>query len=173
MAEPLLTTVRFDLTGADEQPLTRGGLDWVPTRGPGGDSRLTGGGRVVFPEPFSVALGEVIPQRAITSTDDGRFTGAWCWQVTERSIRGGRTRYVLVPRSDAPLHYAELPDVDPSTLAPSKPAPSWYEAFARDVARRLVELQAAHTTGTPITDPITDADDYVDGFLNGTLGATL
>ena len=57
-------------------------------------------------------------------------TGAgWCWQIIERTPRG-KTRYVLVPDSVATLDYADLIDVDPTTLAASaEPEAAWWAAI--------------------------------------------
>ena len=57
-------------------------------------------------------------------------TGAgWCWQIIERTPRG-KTRYVLVPDSVATLDYADLVDVDPTTLDPSaEPEAAWWAAI--------------------------------------------
>ena len=57
-------------------------------------------------------------------------TGAgWCWQIIERTPRG-KTRYVLVPDSVATLDYADLVDVDPTTLAASaEPEAAWWAAW--------------------------------------------
>ena len=57
-------------------------------------------------------------------------TGAgWCWQIIERTPHG-KTRYVLVPDSVATLDYADLVDVDPTTLAATaEPEAAWWAAL--------------------------------------------
>ena len=57
-------------------------------------------------------------------------TGAgWCWQIVERTPRG-KTRYVLVPDSVATIDYADLIDVDPTTLAATaEPEAAWWAAW--------------------------------------------
>ena len=53
----------------------------------------------------------------------------WCWQIIERTPRG-KTRYVLVPDSAATLDYADLVDVDPTTLDPTaEPEAAWWAAW--------------------------------------------
>ena len=79
-------------------------------------------------------------------------TGAgWCWQIIERTPRG-KTRYVLVPDSVAVLDYADLVDVDPTTLAATAAAvPAWEAAVAlvdADMAAAAASALAASNSAS-------------------------
>ena len=72
--------------------------------------------------PVRLVAGEAVLHLAATGV-------GWCWQIIERTPRG-KTRYVLVPDSVATLDYADLVDVDPTTLDPAaKPEAAWWAAW--------------------------------------------
>lgn len=103
-------------TGVDAG--TPGTLYFTPTR------RLNVDGRVVLPAAFSVELvnGSATVELAPNGLD-------WCWQVQENT-RLRHTRYLAVPDSTEPVPYADLVDVDPSTLLPpAAPEAAWWVAL--------------------------------------------
>ena len=93
---------------------------WAPDAD-GARLHLEAPDRLLLPASFTVRLvgGEALLHLAPTGA-------GWCWQIIERTPRG-KTRYVLVPDSVATLDYADLIDVDPTTLAASaEPEAAWW-----------------------------------------------
>lgn len=80
-------------------------------------------------------------------------TPAWCWSIRER-VPGGIRRYVLVPESDTPVAYADLIDVDPTTLDPTlEPDPAWWAALqsaqdAIDTAQEAATTAASESASS-------------------------
>lgn len=166
----LLATVHFDLTDAAELPLTSGHLEWVPSRGLRQDARLLGGGRVVYPAAFTVPIATTMPDLQLTATDDPRFTGhPWCWQVTERIPRGGRTRWVLVPHSSTPVAYSALVEVDPSTFAPTAAPPAaWVVALAQAnalIADLIARVQVLEADDPALSIPAGYLPEFLESYL--------
>ena len=96
---------------------------WAPDAD-GARLHLEAPDRLLLPASFTVRLvaGEATLHLAPTGA-------GWCWQIIERTPRG-KTRYVLVPDSAATLDYADLIDVDPTTLAASaEPEAAWWAAI--------------------------------------------
>ena len=96
---------------------------WAPDAD-GARLHLEAPDRLLLPASFTVRLvgGEALLHLAPTGA-------GWCWQIIERTPRG-KTRYVLVPDSVATLDYADLVDVDPTTLAASaEPEAAWWAAW--------------------------------------------
>ena len=89
-------------------------------------------------------------------------TGAgWCWQIIERTPRG-KTRYVLVPDSLATLDYADLVDVDPTTLAATaEPEAAWWaavEGIGGDIGQAVADYLTANPPSAGGLDTLTDVD---------------
>ena len=96
---------------------------WAPDAD-GARLHLEAPDRLLLPASFTVRLvgGEALLHLAPTGA-------GWCWQIIERTPRG-KTRYLLVPDSVATLDYADLVDVDPTTLAASaEPEAAWWAAW--------------------------------------------
>ena len=97
---------------------------WAPDAD-GARLHLEAPDRLRLPASFTVRLvaGEATLHLAPTGA-------GWCWQIIERTPRG-KTRYVLVPDSVATLDYADLIDVDPTTLDPAaEPEAALWAALA-------------------------------------------
>lgn len=93
---------------------------WAPDAD-GARLHLEAPDRLRLPASFTVRLvgGEALLHLAPTGA-------GWCWQIIERTPRG-KTRYALVPDSVATLDYADLVDVDPTTLAATaEPEAAWW-----------------------------------------------
>ena len=98
---------------------------WAPDAD-GARQHLEGPDRLLLPAsmpPVRLVAGEATLHLAPTGA-------GWCWQIIERTPHG-KTRYVLVPDSVATLDYADLVDVDPTTLAATAAAvPAWEAAVS-------------------------------------------
>lgn len=99
----------------------KGELRWQPTarRIIPADGLLPAA--IVLPAPFDVPL---IAGAADVSVEPS--TGAWVWTVVESFIGApSRRRYLAVP-DVATVDYADLVEIDPSTLSPvPSPDPAW------------------------------------------------
>ena len=99
-------------------------------------------------------------------------TGAgWCWQIIERTPRG-KTRYVLVPDSVATLDYADLVDLDPTTLDPTaEPDAAWWAAWNAMAAGTYLVPDPAHPGGYLMTEgsSLIEHPAYPGGYTIGAL----
>ncbi|GEA79924.1 phage upper tail fiber protein [Cellulomonas uda] len=138
-----MTTVRLDVrapstVGADTPAV--GYLEWSPTArrvvGEGADAHVT------LPSAQRVPLAGAPVEVKVAAT-----TAAWCWRVQER-VSGGKTRYVAVPDTTDVLAYAELVDVDPTTLVPLDPVPPSATAVLEDASAARDQAVAAAATAT-------------------------
>lgn len=125
--------------------LVRIALD-VP--GPAGDVRAVGRVRATPTRRRTVDDAVVLPVAFTSVLTDGvatvelAATGAdWCWKIVELTPISN-VRFVAVPDSEETLGYADLVDVDPTTLDPAAvPEAAW--AIALEDATALITYQAA------------------------------
>ena len=131
---------------------------WAPGSD-GARQHLEGPDRLLLPAsmpPVRLVGGEALLHLAPTGA-------GWCWQIIERTPRG-KTRYVLVPDSAAVLDYADLIDVDPTTLDPTaEPEAAWWAAWQAMAAGTYLVPDPTHpglylpTAGTAmVEDPAHD-----------------
>jgi hypothetical protein len=114
-----MTSVRLALaaptsTGTIRRP--SGSVEWRPTK------RRDVAGDVVLPAPFTVGLADTPPVIDVDPTEPG-----WAWQVVER-VQGGspKARYLSVPDVATVVDYADLVEVDGSTLDPVTLSNAWW-----------------------------------------------
>lgn len=115
-----MTTIRLGVlhpTGTAADARSTGNLEWVPT------ARRVVGADVVLPIAFLVTLSATVDVTVVVAPT----STAWVWRVLERVSGGsGGWRYLAVPDSLTPVHYADLVEVDPSSFSvAATPAPAW------------------------------------------------
>lgn len=89
---------------------------------------------VIVPQSYSLTLvgGEATAEVVV----------GWVYKSVER-IRGGVSRYFLIPSGTGTVEYADLPDVDPETLEPTPAAEAAWEVESAAREADVAELQAA------------------------------
>lgn len=146
----------------------RGALHCRPTR------RHRDGAKLVLPDPFVVPLTDGEGTVNLRPTAPG-----WAWELAER-YTGGVTRTVLVPDSDEVVEYADLVDVDPTTLEPdAEPEAAWwaeasaaFEAATSAQTAAVGAADAAGTAGTAATEAATAAAAAEDAATQASAAAT-
>ena len=125
-----MTTVHISLGRDDGTTKTaaKGVVEWEPT------TRREDGTMVILERGFVAPL---VEGEATVTVDPSGLT--WCWRVTERTDSGGTVRYVSVPDSATVVEYVDLPDVDPTTLAPTAdPEAAWWAMAGNTVTSGAV-----------------------------------
>jgi hypothetical protein len=114
-----------------------GALRWQPTARRVVPAEGATPAAVVLPAGFTAAL-----VAGVVDVDVEPSTGAWVWSVVESFIGApARRRFLAVP-DEVSVDYADLVEIDPTTLTPApSPDPAWLAP--------LNELSAGTVTPDP------------------------